>query len=40
MIFFKKNVDITVVKGEGKKGALCLFLITVKAPQSLLTPKS
>lgn len=22
-----------------KKGALCLFLITIKAPQSLLTPK-
>lgn len=26
-------------KGPAKKGASCLFLITVKAPQSLLTPK-
>lgn len=36
MIKKKKN---SVVKGPVKKGALCLFLITIKAPQSLLTPK-
>lgn len=35
----KKKKKISVVKGPVKKGALCLFLITIKAPQSLLTPK-
>lgn len=35
----KKKKNSAVVKGPAKKGALCLFLITIKAPQSLLTPK-
>lgn len=35
----KKKKNSAVVKGPVKKGALCLFLITIKAPQSLLTPK-
>lgn len=34
----KKKIQL-FVKGPVKKGALCLFLITIKAPQSLLTPK-
>lgn len=35
----KKKKNSAIVKGPVKKGALCLFLITIKAPQSLLTPK-
>lgn len=34
-----KKKNSAIVKGPVKKGALCLFLITIKAPQSLLTPK-
>lgn len=39
MIKKKKKKNSAIVKGPVKKGALCLFLITIKAPQSLLTPK-
>lgn len=35
-MIFKK---IQLLLGACEVGALCLFLITIKAPQSLLTPK-